>query len=268
MDARDLKLKNYFDINRQNCSLVEPEDHVAFLKEKVSEFIKIHNPLNVLKIGIFSHDLIIDIAKVSRKLIIVEPSIDIIRDFIGKNQENPLLEKIMFINSEISELAVDFNVVDMLICTDIFDVIQSGLVMEEFKRVIQFEGLLVFSGVVLNSEDLEGVMDDYFRGLNEIHNDYYLPEDLKTFMKMKKFSDVQEVQTTFEKSLKDQTHFIQKNFENFSDFDPEEFLKQNIDAMERLYSYKEDGRYTEHYSASVFRKELPNEDEERNDIIS
>ena len=46
---------------------------------------------------------------------------------------------------------------------DNLDFLESGNVVDEFRRATQFEGVLFLSGPVLNDEDIDGIYDDFMK---------------------------------------------------------------------------------------------------------
>lgn len=257
MKERKIRVQKYLNANRNNPIEVETPLHVNYLSGKLPEMMKIYNPSVVLKIGISSFQLIESIVDNCKRLILIEPSLEVLKNFREEYSGSPILDKIYLINSEFENIAVDYNVIDMLICSDYLDIIESAPAMTEFSRVIDFHGVLLFAGVVLNDEDIDGIFDDLFRELNPLHNDYYLEQDLDTYMKLKNLLFVQKDRVELDCSINKKIHFLQSTSESGSGFNVDNYISENKEVLQKMYSFNNEGFYKEHYLLSVFRKQIP-----------
>ena len=177
--------------------IIEPEKRVPRLRESLLDVIKTYNPGVIVKAGLGNGQILYDLAKNSSAyIVVVEPSLAIMREFIKRHEGDAAVDRIHFINGEFNCFPVDYYAADMIVCIDYLDFLESGKVVDEFTRALQFDGILFMGSVVLEDDDLEGRYDDFMRSVFPLHNDYYLREDLKTFMDL---NDLKFVKGTFDR---------------------------------------------------------------------
>ena len=168
--------------------IIEPEKRFEKLRDSILDVIKTYNPGVIVKAGLGSGRLLHEIALNTKSYIaVVEPSPAVIRAFIDSHREDEAASRIHFINGEFNAFPVDYYAADLLICTDYLDFLESGTVVDELRRATQFDGVVVLSGTVLNDEDLDGIYDEFMKEAFPLHNDYYIRDDLKTFMDLNEF---------------------------------------------------------------------------------
>lgn len=257
--SRFNEIVKFIDFELMKNQVIEPVNRREIVKERIYKSIKTFNPDMIIKIGIGFGDLLLDIAQKTEYVLVVEPSRNAINVFLEKNKDNSLLKKINFINGEFNNLPVDYYVAKMVICVDYLDFIESGVAIDEIKRVLDFEGIFFFGGVVLNKSDIEGVYDDFVHLLDPLHNDYYLPGDFKTLMELKDFSTIHGGINTFPKNIDD----IIKYWENYSSeagqkqVNKEEvtsFIEENRKTFSDMYQLSTEMSYKENYLTAEFRK--------------
>jgi SAM-dependent methyltransferase len=179
----------FIEYDHERGVIIEPEKRLDKLRDSILDVIKTYNPGVIVKAGLGSGRLLHEIALNSSAYIaVVEPSMAIIRAFIESHREDEAASRIHFINGEFNGFPVDYYAADLLISADYLDFLESGTVVDEFRRATQFEGILVLSGTVLHDEDLDGIYDDFMKEAFPLHNDYYLRDDLRTFMDLNEFS--------------------------------------------------------------------------------
>jgi len=179
----------FIEYDHERGVVIEPEKRSAKLRDSVLDVIKTYNPGVIVKAGLGSGRLVHEIAlNTGAYIVVVEPSTRVIRSFIDSHREDEAAARIRFIIGEFNQFPVDYYAADLLVCTDYLDFLESGIVVDEFRRATQFEGILILGGTVLNDDDIDGVYDDFMRGVSRLHNDYYLRDDLKTFMDLNDFS--------------------------------------------------------------------------------
>lgn len=179
----------FIEYDHERGMIIEPEKRFEKLRDSILDVIKTYNPGVIVKAGLGSGRILHEIALNSSAYIaVVEPSMALIRAFMESHREDEAASKIHFINGEFNAFPIDYYAADLLISSDYLDFLESGQVVDEFRRATQFEGILVLSGTVLNDEDLDGVYDDFMREAFPLHNDYYIRDDLKTFMDLNEFS--------------------------------------------------------------------------------
>jgi SAM-dependent methyltransferase len=170
-----------YDFNHN--MIIEPGKRLPKLRESILDVIKTYNPGVIVKAGLGNGQILYDMVKNSSAyIVVVEPSLSIIRDFISRHAADAVIDRIHFINGEFNSFPIDYYAADLIVCIDYLDFLESGKVVDEFTRALQFDGILLLGCVVLEDDDLEGLYDDFMRSAFPLHNDYYLREDLKTFM--------------------------------------------------------------------------------------
>lgn len=230
----------------------EPDSRHELLKERVYDVLTTYKPEVVVKAGIGSGNLILDIMQdyVKTVLIVVEPSLRVINEFIEKNKDNPVIKNIRFINGEYLRFPVDYYAADFIICIDNLDIIESAPVMDEFRRALEFEGYFLFGGVVLHDDDLDGVYDDYMKIIFPLHNDYYLKDDLKTFLDLKDFSFIKGHLEYFDWNLGEMTDYLSGLYDLPLD-EASEFLESNQEPFLDFYKL-EDNKISLPYFTGLF----------------
>ena len=174
-----------------NRVVIEPEKRSAKLRESLLDVIATYNPGVIVKAGLGSGHLLYELAKNSSAyIVVVEPSFEIIKEFSARHADDPVMGKIHLINGEFNEFPIDYYAADLLISVDNLDFLESGRVVDEFRRALQFDGVLFMAGTVLFDDDIEGIYDDFMKAAFPLHNDFYLRDDLKTVMTLNEFKFV------------------------------------------------------------------------------
>jgi hypothetical protein len=216
---------------------IEPLFRHEMVMEKINDVLDTYKPKVVVKAGLGSGKIVLDLIK-NRKditLAVVEPSLKIIEEFVKINSDNPRVKDIGFINGDFSNFPVDYYGADLIISIDNLDFQETAPVVDEFKRALQFDAHFFFAGIVLDDDDLEGVYDDFMRILSPLHNDYYLKDDLKTFMNLKDFSFVKGRIEHFDYNIDE----IKKHFSDYyGEIDSEgaeDYLNSNSGVLSEIY---------------------------------
>ncbi|HPS59370.1 MAG TPA: class I SAM-dependent methyltransferase [Spirochaetota bacterium] len=233
---------------------VEPETRHELVLSKISDVIEMYKPRVVVKAGLGSGKIIIDILGWNKDivLVVVEPSLKVIEQFISDNKDNPLVEELRFINGDFRQFPVDYYAADLIISVDNLDVQETAPVIDEFRRALQFDGYFLFAGIVLDDEDLDGVFDDYMRIVSPLHNDFYLKDDLKTFLDLKEFSFIKGKIEQFEYSLNELKSNMKELHGELSG-NPDAFVDENRGVFEELYELK-DGTVKIPYFTGLFMR--------------
>ncbi|MBN1500284.1 MAG: methyltransferase domain-containing protein [Spirochaetes bacterium] len=267
MDQRSADVKRFIEYNYENKYFIEPEVREKFMLTSVLEKINLHNPHTVLKIGIGSEKLLFEIVSLVKKLVVVEYSFTVIQNFLEKHKDDPILKQIYIVNGDPSKLPVDYNIVDMILCIDCLDFVESARAIDEMKRVLDFEKVIVIGSIVLHADDLEGAMDEYYRTVNILHNDYYLPEDMNTMMKVKNFSLVQSTVFKYARNLAE----IKKHMsEIFSENDSEKadnIISSYHGDFEKFYNLDESMNFEENYIICSYRKNFPSKEKQAGSLV-
>ncbi len=243
-----------------NRVVIEPEKRSAKLRESLFDVIATYNPGVIVKAGLGSGHLLYELAKGSEAYItVVEPSLEVIREFLGRYPGDPVIGRIHFINGEFNEFPVDYYAADLLICVDTLDFLESGRVVDEFRRALQFDGVLFMAGTVLFDEDIEGIYDDFMKAAFPLHNDYYLRDDLKTVMTLNEFKFVKGSIDYYPVDLFLLANYLNAFYQNGTDA-PLAILEENQEEFARLYELKENS-ISEPYYISIYLREKPKDNQ-------
>lgn len=243
-----------YDFN--NRVVIEPEKRSEKLLGSLFDVIKTYNPGVIVKAGLGSGHLLYELAKNSQAyIVVVEPSLAVINEFMSRHASDPVIERIHLINGEFNELPVDYYSADLLICIDNLDFLESGRVVDEFRRALQFDGILFLAGTVLFDDDIDGIYDDFMKTAFPIHNDYYLRDDLKTVMTLNEFKFIKGSIDYFKTDIAALADYFSTFFKNNKD-DSLGIIDENIDDFEKLYDLKEN-IISEPYYISIYMREKP-----------
>lgn len=237
--------------------LIEPEARHELLMNKISDIIETYKPGVIVKAGLGSGKIILDMISMNKKftLVIVEPSLRVIENFINDNRDNEKIENVRFINGEFTRFPVDYYAADLLITIDNLDVQETAPVIDEFRLALQFDAHLLFAGVVLDDDDLEGVFDDYMRILSPIHNDFYLKDDLKTFLNLKDFSFIKGKMEQFSCNLNELKANL-KELYGEPQGDPDQFIEENRNIFDELYELNDNNLKLPYFVGLFMRRKI------------
>ncbi len=239
-----------------NRVVIEPEKRSAKLRESLLDVIATYNPGVILKAGLGSGHLLYELTKGSEAYIVaVEPSMELIREFLDRHAGDPVISRIHFINGEFNQFPIDYYAADLLICIDNLDFLESGKVVDEFRRGLQFDGVLFMAGTVLFDEDIEGLYDDFMKAAFPLHNDYYLRDDLKTVMTLNEFKFVKGSIDYYPVDLVFLAGYFNAFYKNGTD-NPLTILEENREQFARFYELKENS-ISEPYYISIYMREKP-----------
>jgi len=253
------RLKDIAVFTRQefrNPTIIEPASRIDKVWDHLIDIIRTYKPGVIIKAGLGSGEILARLAEAADAYIaVVEPSEDTIREFIARHNGGSILEKIHFIIGEFNRFPIDYYAADLLVCVDYLEFLESGPVIDEFRRSLQFEGILFIAGPVLNDEDIEGLYDDFMRIAFPLHNDYYLREDLKTFLDLNEFTFVKGTIENLPADLAKRTAQFDTFFSGTADR-AYAFLEEHRDSFASLYHL--DGTIiAEPYYLAVFMRRKP-----------
>lgn len=234
--------------------IIEPENRYEVLKESLFDVIKGYNPGVIIKAGLGSGRLAYEIAKeFDSYFVIVEPSFNVIQDFKNRYKDE-VLEKIHFINGDFTFFPIDYYAADLLISIDFFDFLETGKIIDEFRRILQFDAVLFLAAIVLHDDDIEGIYDDYMRVIFPLHNDYYLKDDLKTIMKLNEFKFIKGNLEYITGDLSLKIDYFKKLYNDRGD--PIKFIEEHKDSFDSLYKMN-NGTISVPYFFGVFMRIKP-----------
>jgi len=121
-------------------------------------------------------------------------------------------------------------------------------------------GFLLIGTTLLNDEDFDGVYDDFTRTVLNLHNDYYLLEDLKTFLGLNSFNFVKGQQKNYLVDLEEKislNSIFEENLEN----ERKDFIDKNYQDLLNYYNF-ENNKVLEPYLLSIFKKVEPKKENE------
>ncbi|HOO72449.1 MAG TPA: class I SAM-dependent methyltransferase [Spirochaetota bacterium] len=234
--------------------VIEPQQRLNHVRERLFDVIKTYNPKVIVKAGLGNGSLLLDLASsADTYLVVVDYSYENIRRFIEKNKQNSALEKIRFIVGDFSAFPVDYYAADMVASIDYFDFIETAAAIDEFRRALQFEGILFIAEEVLHEKDLDGVYDELMAALFPLHNDYYLESDMKTFLGLNEFKFIKGDVTSFPVDL----NAVTEHYAGFGSIDRDyvsNYINENNDALKSLYELS-GGSISVPYFIGVFMRE-------------
>lgn len=248
------KLQQWNIYEFQKKYFIEPDSRHGMVMEKIRDVIKTYNPRVIVKAGLGNGSVLLDLVNDLKgvTLVVVEPSLKIMEQFIAENSENQKLQDIGFINGDFRNLPVDYYAADLIISIDNLDIQETAPVIDEFRRALQFDGHLLFAGVVLDDDDIDGVYDDFIRGIFPLHNDYYIKDDLKTFLNLKEFSFIKGKVESFEYNIEQILEHLNELY-GPCDFKSSEFIEENRSVFTEIYGMNE-GKILIPYFTGLFMR--------------
>jgi len=245
-----------YDINKN--IIIEPKDRFNDLKERLFDIINSYKHEVIVKAGLGHGELLLEIARnIKSYIVVVEPSFKLITDFLNAYPNDPDIQNIKFLNGDFHEFPVDYYAADLLICTDYLDFFDSGKSINEFRRALKFDGILFLGTVVLNDNDIDGIYDEFIKLIFPLHNDYYLPEDLTTFLTLKEFGIIKNMLLNFESNLVNKIDYFQEIYRNVSKEKALEYIQSNKQKFTELLNMNENFNISEPYYFGVYTRKKP-----------
>ncbi|MFH0975840.1 MAG: class I SAM-dependent methyltransferase [Spirochaetota bacterium] len=252
------QVQNFIENDLKNNFLIEPQKRSEAVRERLSDVINTYNPKVIIKAGIGHGDILLDIVnKFKAYTVVVEPSFSAIKEFIQAKGKDCDMQKLNFINGDFHDFPVDYYAADLLICVDYLDFFDSGKCINEFKRALQFDGIFFFASVVLNNNDIEGVYDEFIKLIFPLHNDYYISDDINTFMGLKEFKLVKNMQLVFNNNLQSMIDYFQNIFTSNSKDNAYQFINLHKDELISFLHMNDSYDISEPYYLGVYTKPKP-----------
>ncbi|MCL2155616.1 MAG: class I SAM-dependent methyltransferase [Leptospirales bacterium] len=240
-----------------NLFFIEPDFRHDIIMEKINDVIDSYKPKVVVKAGLGSGRVILElINNEDISLVVVETSLRIIEEFIRANNSNPKIKDIRFINGNFTEFPIDYYAADLIISIDNLDFQETAPVIDEFKRALQFDAYLFWGGIVLHDDDIEGVYDDFMRMILPLHNDYYLKDDLKTFMNIKSLNFIKGNVESFDYNIDEIKKHISDLYGDDNFDDAEKYITDNQEAFIELYNLSERNMTVPYFTGLFIRKKV------------
>jgi len=248
-------IRNLIETDFSSNILIEPEFRCNQLTESINEVIHSYNPEVVLKAGLGSGKLLYDIVKNNDiYMVVVEPSLEVIEKFVAKYENDSIFEKLRFINGDFSCMPVDYYAANLVLCIDYFDFIESGIAVDEFRRILEFECVLFIATDVLNDEDFDGVYDDLIRMVCPVHNDYYLADDIRTYFELNDFKYIKSQIDYYNDDIYKRINYYKSIFNSTDEAD--KFISENREKFESLYKLNENTVSLPYYTGLFMRKNV------------
>lgn len=236
---------------------IEPDSRHNMVMEKIRDVVKTYNPKIIIKAGLGNGSVLLDLVNELHgvTLVVVEPSLKVIESFIAANCTNEKIQDVGFINGDFRNLPVDYYAADLIISIDNLDIQETAPVIDEFRRALQFDGHLLFAGIVLDDDDVDGVYDDFMRGLSPLHNDYYIKDDLKTFLNLKDFTFIKGKVESFEYDIEQIIDHI-KGLYGLDSFKASEYIEENRSVFTELYGMSEGKLLIPYFTGLFMRRKV------------
>jgi hypothetical protein len=177
---------------------------------------------------------------------------EVVREFLKDHGSDKGVGDVQFVIGEFSDFPIDYYAANLIVCIDNLSFIESSSAIDEFRRALQFDGVLYMASPVLSDDDENAVMDEYLRRMFPLHNEYYMPEELKTVLGLNEFRFIKGSLVKFPESVRDQTAFFSGLYGGHEK-DCLEFLEGNSEAVSGFYDYSE-GRFSMPYYSGVFMR--------------
>ncbi|MCL2025768.1 MAG: methyltransferase domain-containing protein [Leptospirales bacterium] len=242
---------------------IEPPERADSNIARLTDVINTYKPEIIVKAGVGGGGLLAQMSKIGKsRIIVVEPSLPVIRRFIEIYGSDAYAKNINFVAGDFNDFPVDYYAADMIVVIDNISFIESSSAIDEFRRALQFDGILYLSTPVLSEDDEEGVFDDYIRTFFPLHNEFYMDSELKTVMELNEFSFVKANTEIFRQHTVELSDFFDKIYKNR--------ITQRDDLVElyhetffSCYGLNE-GVFNLPYYSGVFMREKPDYAYEKN----
>ena len=246
----------FIEYDKDTHSVIEPDERQDSVLEELNGVIKTAKPKTIVKAGLGNGRVILDLARnTDSYLVVVEPSYVAIFNFLETNGSEEAVKKIHFICGDFHRFPIDYYGADLLICLDLFDIIDSGRVIDEFRRSLQFHGTLFLGLVILKDGDLEGIYDEVMHSVFGLHNDYYLEEDLKTFLDLNDFTYLKSTIKEFTIDFQNKIDYISE-FQKEGENPPSPRVDEFNEDLKKFYGFEDDKLNEPYFIGSFKRREL------------
>jgi len=251
-------LQQLLEYDAHSHTLIEPDERFEIITSRLYDCIQTYKPAVIVKIGLGNPRYVESIMQQTKALlVVVEPSLKLIHSFYAAHSNKDWMNRFYAIAGNFHDFPIDYYKADMLVCIDTLDMLDTGRAIDEFRRALQFEGVLFLSGFVLPNEDIEGIFDEITHAINPLHTDYYLEDDLKTFLSLNEFGVAKAHTEKITINLFSIARYLDIALENV-----EKLIEENKEILSSLYYLQEDGTITLPYMISAFVRQKPSRDEE------
>lgn len=256
--SRLKQVQSFIEYDLKNNYIIEPKNRFEAVRERVFDVIQTYNPGVIIKAGIGHGDLLLDLVKkFNAYTVVVEPSFTAIKDFIQNYFTDKDAQNIKFINGDLHDLPVDYYAADLLICVDYLDFFDSGKSINEFKRILKFDGIFFIATVALDSNDIDGIYDEFIKLISPLHNDYYVPEDITTVLELKEFKMIKTMRLNFKNNLQSKIEYFIKIFNSTSRELSTDFIKTHDEEFKKYLQMDDNYEIAEPYFIGVYMRGKP-----------
>ncbi|MDR3238037.1 MAG: class I SAM-dependent methyltransferase [Spirochaetia bacterium] len=253
MNERMVDVQRFLEYCFLKQYYIEPPGRAGANSAHLLDVINTYSPEIIIKAGVGSGALLVEMAKTTKsRIVVVDPSISIIRKFIKNYGSVPEIKDISFVAGDFNGFPIDYYAADMIIAIDNISFIESSSAIDEFRRALQFEGILYISTPVLSTADEEGVFDDYMRMLFPLHNEFYMEDELKTVMELNEFNLVKGNTESFSETASEQAAFFGGLYDDRSS-ECAQFIDSRLGLLASCYGFN-NGSFSLPYYSGVFRR--------------
>jgi len=253
MSERSLEVQKFLEYCFNEQKYIEPPERVDSNIAHLTDVINTYNPETIVKAGIGGGRLLAEMSKIDKsRIIVVEPSLLVIKQFIEMYASDGNTKNISFVAGSFNNFPIDYYASDMIVAVDNISFIESGSAIDEFRRALQFDGILYLSTPVLSENDEEGVFDEYLRTLLPLHNEFYMNSELKTVMELNEFSFIKANTEIFPQHIAELSTFFDKVYKNRA-AEHDAFVESHYEILSECYGLSEDVLDIPYYSGVFMR---------------
>jgi len=246
-------LKELFEHDAVQHSIIEPDSRFEIVFSRLKDCIETYKPTVVVKIGLGNPKYIESIMECLKGLlVVVEPSLSLLQSFYDRFGANEWIHRVYTIVGNFNDFPIDYYKADMIVCVDCLDILDTGRTIDEFRRALQFEGVLFLAGFVLPNEDIDGVFDEIAHRINPLHTDYYLEDDLKTFLTLNEFGIAKSHIERIPVNLLFVARYLDANTDEIT-----QLINEHKNLISSLYGLQEDGTVMLPYIIAAFIRQKP-----------
>ncbi|MEJ5361905.1 MAG: methyltransferase domain-containing protein [Spirochaetota bacterium] len=238
-------------------TLIEPDSRFEMVFNRLKDCIETYKPHVIVKIGLGNPKYIEAIMQLSKALcVVVEPSLPLLQSFYATFGTQEWMNRLYTIAGNFNDFPIDYYKADMVVCIDCLDLLDTGRAIDEFRRALQFEGVFFLAGFVLPNEDLEGIFDEIVHAINPLHTDYYLEDDLKTFLTLNEFGLAKSHTEKIAVNL-----FLVSEYLRADTTVLKQLTEEHKELLQKLYNLQDDGTVALPYMISAYIRQKPSSDE-------
>jgi len=219
------QLQEFVTNEYKNVALVESPDRIESINTMIKEIITAYNPSVIVKMGLGNGEIAQFILnEMDGVLVVIDPSIESLKDFNSKSDSSK--NTLYCVAGTLDANPIDYYVSNLTISIDNLNFIDSALAIDEMRRNIDFESILMVATPVLSDKDEDAFFDIVLKEMEPLHNEYYMKNEINTVLKLNEFKIINEKQIN--------------TVINVKDIDITAALKENEADFKEIYEYKED----------------------------